>query len=47
MTLAFIAHVAGDEAAGKVQSFSEYYPDGVRYGNFAQQAQAPAYIRGG
>jgi transcriptional regulator GlxA family with amidase domain len=47
MTLAYIADVAGEEAAGKVQSFSEYYPDGVRYGNFAQQAQAPAYIKRG
>jgi transcriptional regulator GlxA family with amidase domain len=47
MTLAFIAHVAGDEAAGKAQFYAEYYPDGMRYGQAALDPQAPAYIKVG
>jgi transcriptional regulator GlxA family with amidase domain len=46
LTLAFIAQVAGAEAAGKVQFASEYYPSGVRYGGYEKHAQAPRYIRG-
>ena len=45
LMLAFIAAVAGDEAAGKVQFAAEYYPSAVKYGGFENHAQAPAYIR--
>ena len=47
LMLAFIASVAGDEAAGKVQFGAEYYPDTTRYGGFENHAQAPAYIKTG
>lgn len=43
--LAFIAHVSGDEAAGKVQFQAEYYPSATQYGSFATHAQAPDYIK--
>lgn len=46
LMLAFIASVAGEEAAGKVQSGAEYYPSSVQYGGFENQAHAPAYLRG-
>jgi transcriptional regulator GlxA family with amidase domain len=46
LMLAFIASVAGEEAAGKVQFGAEYYPSLVKYGGFENHAQAPAYIRG-
>ena len=46
LMLAFIAHVAGEETAGKVQFEAEYYPSLVNYGGFDKLAQAPAYIRG-
>jgi len=46
LMLAFIAAVRGEEAAGKVQLQSEYYPSSVRYGGFEKHPQAPAYIRG-
>jgi len=45
MVLAFIAETAGEEAAGQVQFHAEYYPAQVRYGDFEQQKQAPAYLR--
>lgn len=45
MTLAFIASVAGEDAAGKVQFGSEYYPAATRYGDYATDARAPAYVR--
>jgi transcriptional regulator GlxA family with amidase domain len=44
LMLAFIASVAGDEAAGKVQFAAEYYPSTVRYGGFETHSQAPAYL---
>ena len=44
MMLAFIANVAGDEVAGKVQFAAEYYPARTRYGNLHNLSQAPAYI---
>lgn len=47
LTLAYIAHVAGEQAAGKVQFAAEYYPSGLRYGGFASHPQAPGYIRPG
>jgi len=46
LMLAFIASVAGEEAAGKVQFGAEYYPSSARYGGFENHAQAPAYIKG-
>jgi transcriptional regulator GlxA family with amidase domain len=45
LILAFIADFAGKDVAGKVQSASEYYPDGAIYGAFNKSEQAPAYIR--
>ena len=47
LMLAFIASVAGEEAAGKVQFGAEYYPSSVKYGGFEKHAQAPGYVRGG
>ena len=46
LMLAFIASVAGEEAAGKVQFAAEYYPSSVKYGGFEKNPQAPSYIRG-
>lgn len=45
MMLAFIASVAGEAAAGKVQFAAEYYPSSVKYGGFENHAQAPAYLK--
>jgi transcriptional regulator GlxA family with amidase domain len=45
LLLAFIAAVAGEEAAGKVQFGAEYYPSGVKYGDLHNDARAPAYTR--
>jgi transcriptional regulator GlxA family with amidase domain len=46
LTLAFIAEVAGEQAAGKVQFAAEYYPSGQRYGTFHNShPSAPAYVR--
>ena len=45
LMLAFIASVAGEEAAGKVQFGAEYYPSSVKYGGFEYHTQAPAYIK--
>lgn len=45
MMLAFIAHAAGEEAAGKVQFAAEYYPSPKRYGKFDLHPQAPAYLK--
>lgn len=45
LALAFIAEVAGEEAAGKVQSQAEYFPSGTRYGSFDTSADAPGYVR--
>jgi transcriptional regulator GlxA family with amidase domain len=45
MTLAFIAEVAGDDAAGKVQFAAEYYPSQTIYGNYASHPDAPGYIK--
>jgi transcriptional regulator GlxA family with amidase domain len=44
MMLACIA-VAGDDAAGELQFGAEYYPDGARYGDYAQDERAPGYVR--
>ncbi len=45
LMLAFIASVAGEETAGKVQFAAEYYPASKKYGGFENHAQAPAYIK--
>lgn len=45
LTLRFIAETAGEDAAGKVQFASEYYPSSVTYGSYTGHDQAPAYIR--
>ncbi len=45
LMLAFIADVAGEDAAGQVQSHAEYYPASTRYGDFEHQEQAPAYLK--
>ncbi len=47
MTLKFIAHVAGEEAAGKVQFAAEYFPSTTRYGDYTHHPQAPGYVRAG
>ncbi len=47
MMLAYIAHVAGDDSAGKVQLAAEYYPAATRYGRQAEDPRAPAYVRAG
>jgi transcriptional regulator GlxA family with amidase domain len=46
LMLAFIAASAGDDAAGKVQFASEYYPSAKNYGTYTVNEKAPAYIRG-
>ena len=45
LTLAFIASFAGEETAGKVQFYAEYYPSSVVYGNFRDHPQAPNYVK--
>lgn len=45
MALAFIAEVAGEEVAGKVQLYSEWYPSLRRYGSAHQGDGVPAYVR--
>lgn len=45
LALAFIASVAGEDAAGKVQLGTEYYPDGGFFGSAHLQPQAPAYLK--
>ena len=45
LALEFIKHEAGEETAGKVQSFAEYYPSGRVYGNFDKNPKAPEYLR--
>jgi transcriptional regulator GlxA family with amidase domain len=44
LALEFIKHEAGEETAGKVQSFAEYYPSGKVYGTFQQDPKAPSYL---
>jgi transcriptional regulator GlxA family with amidase domain len=45
LMLAFIASVAGEETAGKVQFAAEYYPSSTRYGGYEHNDLAPAYIK--
>ncbi len=45
LALAFIASVAGEEVAGKVQLGAEYYPAGRTYGEIHRKPQTPAYLK--
>jgi transcriptional regulator GlxA family with amidase domain len=45
MVLAFIAHSAGEEAAGVTQAAAEYYPAPKQYGNFCHHPKAPGYLK--
>jgi transcriptional regulator GlxA family with amidase domain len=45
MALELVAQEAGEETAGKVQLYAEYYPAGIRYGNAHSEPQAPAYLK--
>ncbi|OPY86155.1 MAG: Isonitrile hydratase [Syntrophus sp. PtaU1.Bin208] len=45
LMLAFIAEIAGEESAGKVQFAAEYYPSGKRYGNPHRSPMAPGYLK--
>jgi transcriptional regulator GlxA family with amidase domain len=47
LTLALIASVAGEEAAGRVQFAAEYYPSLRVYGAFDQDPKAPDYLKHG
>ncbi len=47
LTLALIASVAGEEAAGRVQFAAEYYPSSRVYGAFDQDPKAPDYLKHG
>lgn len=46
MALELIAHEAGEETAGMVQLYAEYYPAGALYGTAHKEPQAPGYIKG-
>ena len=45
MALELVAQEAGEETAGKVQLYAEYYPAGTRYGSAHNEPQAPGYLR--
>lgn len=45
MALELIAQEAGEETAGKVQLYAEYYPAGTRYGTAHTESQAPGYLK--
>lgn len=45
MALALIAEEAGEEIAGQVQLYAEYYPDRKRYGSAHKSEKAPAYVK--
>jgi transcriptional regulator GlxA family with amidase domain len=45
MALELIAQEAGEETAGKVQLYAEYYPAGILYGTAHKEPQAPGYIK--
>lgn len=44
LALAFIASEAGEDVAGQVQFFAEYYPSGKRYGRAHLDEKAPRYL---
>lgn len=45
LALAFIADAAGEETAGKVQLYTEWYPSSRRYGDADRGDPVPEYIR--
>ena len=46
LALEFIAYIDGDEIAGKVQFWSEYFPLNKRYSNISSQhPQSPQYLK--
>jgi transcriptional regulator GlxA family with amidase domain len=45
MALELVAQEAGEETAGKVQLYAEFYPAGYRYGSAHRESQAPGYLR--
>ncbi len=45
LALAFIADVAGEETAGRVQLGAEYYPWARRYGTSHESPMAPRYLK--
>jgi transcriptional regulator GlxA family with amidase domain len=45
LALAFIAEIAGEKTAAKVQFGSEYYPSEKRYGTLHESPMAPAYLK--
>jgi transcriptional regulator GlxA family with amidase domain len=45
LMLAFIASEAGEDVAGQVQFFAEYYPSGKRYGRAHLDEKAPKYLK--
>lgn len=45
MALELIAQEAGEEIAGQVQLYAEYYPTGKIYGTAHKDPMAPAYIK--
>jgi transcriptional regulator GlxA family with amidase domain len=44
LALALVADQAGAETAGRVQLYTEYYPDGVRFGEAHLDERAPQYL---
>jgi hypothetical protein len=45
MALELIADEAGEETAGSMQLFAEYYPAGSIYGSAHKDPKAPGYIK--
>jgi transcriptional regulator GlxA family with amidase domain len=45
LALAFVADRTGEEIAGKVQLFAEYYPENTKYGSVHLTHEAPEYIK--
>lgn len=45
LALALIADTAGEETAGKIQLYIEYYPPRKRYGDAHQSQDAPQYLK--
>ena len=45
LALAFIAQTAGEEAAGRIQFASEYFPLNKNYGQFYRDEKAPLYVK--
>jgi transcriptional regulator GlxA family with amidase domain len=45
MMLAFVADIAGDEAAATTQAAAEYFPMARAYGHFDEHPRAPGYLK--